>query len=75
MYNRKIQEQVTLGNNLRDRQKAVRENQGPSMKQMRMWKDVLRLLEYKHQLAVSGQGQPQNEMRGQVHHDEERLVL
>lgn len=75
MYNRKIQEQETLGKNLRERQKAVRENHAPSMKQMKMWRDVVRLLEAKNSMAHSGEATAHNEMRGEVHHDEERLVL
>lgn len=45
------------------------------MKQMKMWRDVVRLMEAKHQLVTSGEANAQNEMRGHVHHDEERLVL
>jgi len=74
MYNRKIQEQETLGKNLRDRQKAVRENHVPSMKQMKMWRDVLRLVEAK-QGTVGQQRSTDDDLRGQVHESEERLVL
>ena len=75
MYNRKIQEQETLGKNLRERQKTVRESHVPNMKQMKMWQDVLRLMEAKHRLAMSGEANAHNEMRGRVQDDEERLVL
>ena len=74
-YNRKIQEQETLGKNLRERQKMVRDSQGPNMKQMKMWKDVLCLLETKNRLAASGVAAEQSDLRGEVHNDEERLVL
>ncbi|XP_025079923.1 intraflagellar transport protein 81 homolog [Pomacea canaliculata] len=47
MYNRKIQEQENLGRNLRERQKTVRENHEPNMKQMKMWRDLERLLQCK----------------------------
>lgn len=75
LYNRKIQEQETLGKNLRERQKAVRESHGPNMKQMRMWQDVVRLMEAKSNMAASGEANAHNEMRGRIHEDEERLVL
>lgn len=45
------------------------------MKQMKMWRDVVRLLEAKNSMAHSGEATAHNEMRGEVHHDEERLVL
>lgn len=75
MYNRKIQEQETLGKNLRERQKTVREGHAPNMKQMRMWQDVLRLIAAKNAMANSGEATAHHEMRGRVHEDEERLVL
>ncbi|XP_067948195.1 intraflagellar transport protein 81 homolog [Watersipora subatra] len=75
LYNRKIQEQETLGKNLRERQKTVRDSHAPNMKQMKMWQDVLRLMETKSQMATSGEATSHTEMRGRVHEDEERLVL
>ncbi|XP_069105336.1 intraflagellar transport protein 81 homolog isoform X1 [Argopecten irradians] len=47
IFQRKIQEQENLGKGLREQQKTVRESQGPSMRQMKMWKDVQRLMECK----------------------------
>ena len=44
---RKVQEQENLGKGLREQQKSVRESQGDSMNQMKMWRDVERLLECK----------------------------
>ena len=49
LYQRKVQEQENLGKGLREQQKTVRESHGPSMSQMKMWKDVERLLECKRQ--------------------------
>ena len=46
---KKIQEQENLAKGLREQQKTVRESHGPSMQQMKMWKDVERLLECKRQ--------------------------
>ncbi|XP_013415931.1 intraflagellar transport protein 81 homolog [Lingula anatina] len=48
IYTKKIQEQENLGKGLREKQKYVRESHGPNMRQMKMWKDVRRLLEMKH---------------------------
>lgn len=56
IYNRKIQEQENLGKGLREQQKSVRENHGPSMRQMKMWRDVERLLEVKRQCYERSQG-------------------
>ncbi|KAK3094389.1 hypothetical protein FSP39_001105 [Pinctada imbricata] len=47
LYQRKIQEQENLGKGLKEQQKTVREGHGPSMRQMKMWRDVERLLECK----------------------------
>lgn len=49
MFVKKIQEQENLAKGLREQQKSVRENHAPSMQQMKMWKDVERLLECKRQ--------------------------
>lgn len=55
LYQRKVQEQENLGKGLREQQKTVRENHGPSLRQMKMWKDVERLLECKrHCFELSG---------------------
>jgi len=50
-YGRRIQEQENLGKALRDRQKVLRDNQDTSVAQMRMWRDIERLLECKRRLA------------------------
>jgi len=50
-YGRRIQEQENLGKALRDKQKYLRENQDTSVAQMRMWRDIERLLECKRHLA------------------------
>lgn len=54
-FTKKIQEQENLGKSLRDKQKAVRENQGPNMKQMKMWSDLAKLLECKRNCMVKQQ--------------------
>ncbi|XP_031548749.1 intraflagellar transport protein 81 homolog [Actinia tenebrosa] len=55
-YTRKIQEQENLGKSLREKQKAVRESQGPNMKQMKMWTDLTKLLECKRNCLIKKQG-------------------
>jgi len=64
-----------LGKNLRERQKMVRESHAPNMKQMKMWQDVLKLLEAKKRVVTSGEMISHTEIRGHVHETEERLVL
>lgn len=60
VYTRKIQEQENQGRNLRERQKSVRENHEPNIKQMKMWRDLERLLQCKvnciDQIASLGSG-------------------
>uniref|UniRef100_X1Z4C8 Intraflagellar transport protein 81 homolog n=1 Tax=Capitella teleta TaxID=283909 RepID=X1Z4C8_CAPTE len=56
-YTRKIQEQENLGKGLREKQKFVRENQSSNLGQMRMWRDLHRLMEVK---LHGGQGQGQS---------------
>lgn len=54
-YTKKIQEQENLGKSLREKQKTVRENHGPSIKQMKMWNDLAMLLECKQQCLKKSQ--------------------
>ena len=56
-FTRKIQEQENLGKALRDKQKEVKETHGDTMKQVKMWKDLKRLFEVKHECFVQGQQQ------------------
>uniref|UniRef100_A0A673MDU7 Intraflagellar transport protein 81 homolog n=1 Tax=Sinocyclocheilus rhinocerous TaxID=307959 RepID=A0A673MDU7_9TELE len=50
-------EQESLGKVLRQQVKQVRENQEPSMRQMKMWKDLETLLECKKQCYLKAQSQ------------------
>ena len=50
-YGRRIQEQENLGKALRDKQKYMRDHQDTSVAQMRMWRDIERLLDCKRRLA------------------------
>ncbi|XP_005106145.1 intraflagellar transport protein 81 homolog [Aplysia californica] len=83
-YSKKIQEQENLSRGLRERQKTVRENHEPNMKQMKMWKDLERLLECKRscleQLSSIGASSGLNNMGGYgetapTHLEKDRLVL
>lgn len=58
-YVKKIQEQENLAKGLREQQKSVREGQQGALSQMKMWKDVERLLECKRQCLElqGGRGQ------------------
>ncbi|XP_052104713.1 intraflagellar transport protein 81 homolog [Mytilus californianus] len=56
LYQRKVQEQENLGKGLREQQKTVRESHGPSMTQMKMWKDLERLMECKRQCMERNAG-------------------
>lgn len=52
-----IAEQESLGKVLRQQVKQVRENQEPNTKQMKMWKDLEKLLECKKQCYLKAQSQ------------------
>ena len=89
VYSRKIQEQENLGRNLRERQKMVRENHEPNIKQMKMWRDLERLLQCKvkclEQISSIGSnltggrgmpiGGPTYGEAPPTHLEEDRLVL
>uniref|UniRef100_A0A2C9KUC5 Uncharacterized protein n=1 Tax=Biomphalaria glabrata TaxID=6526 RepID=A0A2C9KUC5_BIOGL len=49
IYSKKIQEQENLSRGLREKQKMVKDNHEPNMKQMKLWKDLERLLICKKQ--------------------------
>ncbi|XP_043924583.1 intraflagellar transport protein 81 homolog [Protopterus annectens] len=56
-YTRNILEQENLGKELREKQKSVRENHGPNMKQAMMWRDLEQLMECKKQCFIKQQNQ------------------
>ena len=78
-YTRRIQEQENLGKALRDKQKYMRDNQDTSVAQMRMWRDIERLMECKRRLASDepGDGESGRPTRrsAAAAQDEDRLVL
>lgn len=90
VYTHKIQKQENLGKNLRERQKMVRENHDPNMKQMKMWRDLERLMQCKvhclEQISSIGSnlaggrgnaigGVTYSEAPPPAHLEEDRLVL
>ena len=77
LYTKKIQEQENQGKGLRDHQKGLRDNQDGSVKQVKMWQDVERLMQLKRQPAMgeSVQVNRQKPQYSRVDDDEDRLVL
>ncbi|XP_071798485.1 intraflagellar transport protein 81 homolog [Asterias amurensis] len=74
-YTRKIQEQENLGKSLRDKQKSIKESHGPSMKQMKMWKDFQTLMECKRDCHLNiGQADSSKMIRDEAN-QEDRLIL
>jgi len=79
-YGRRIQEQENLGKALRDKQKYMRDHQDTSVTQMRMWRDIERLLECKRRLASDQPSdaestRPARRTAAAANDDEDRLVL
>ena len=52
---RKIQEQETLGKELKSAQKEIKETHADSMKQVKMWKDLRRLFEIKKECFLQSE--------------------
>ena len=48
-FTRKIQEQENLGRGLRDKQRDIKDNHDFAIKQVKMWKDLQRLFQVKHE--------------------------
>ncbi len=60
---------------LRDKQKAIKESHGPSMKQMKMWKDFQTLMECKRDCHLNiGQADSSKMLRDEAN-QEDRLIL
>ena len=54
-YTRKIQEAENLGKGLRDKQKELKESHTSSLNQVKMWKDLKKLLQVKKECFAQGQ--------------------
>ena len=78
-YSRRIQEQENLGKALRDKQKYMRDNQDTSVAQMRMWRDIERLMECKRRVAADDLADNESTRPARrsaaAAQDEDRLVL
>ncbi|GFR67031.1 intraflagellar transport protein 81-like protein [Elysia marginata] len=85
IYGKKIQEQENMSRGLREKQKMVRENHEPNMKQMKMWRDLQRLMDCKkhclEQISSLGSTAGTGGIMGgygdsaPTHLEEDRLVL
>ncbi|KAM9744246.1 intraflagellar transport protein 81 homolog [Menidia menidia] len=74
VYMKNISEQELLGKKLREEQKMVRESHADNMEQMKMWRDLEKLMECKKQCFIKAQNQVSI---GQIIQEggEDRLVL
>eukprot|EP00730_Choanoeca_flexa_P016138 TRINITY_DN7566_c0_g2_i2.p1 TRINITY_DN7566_c0_g2~~TRINITY_DN7566_c0_g2_i2.p1 ORF type:complete len:667 (+),score=208.80 TRINITY_DN7566_c0_g2_i2:64-2064(+) len=70
-YQKRIQEQETMGKHLREKQKEVKEQHEPNLRQLDMWSDLAKVMKVKLKVAQQG-GQEQQES---VMQEEDRLVL
>jgi intraflagellar transport protein 81 len=71
-YTKRIQEQETMGKHLREKQKAVKEQHEPNLKQLDMWADLAKLMKAKLRVAQDGGNQQED---APALHEEDRLVL
>ena len=67
-YTRKIQDLEVQGKALRDKQKIIKETHEPNLRQMDMWRDLIRMLECKRSIAL-------NAAKEQAPGQEDRLVF
>eukprot|EP00794_Sanderia_malayensis_P010972 gene10972-12135_t len=51
-YTQKIHEQENIGKSLREKQKSVKENHVPRMRQMKMWKDLAVIMQCKKNIVM-----------------------
>ena len=71
-YTKRIQEQETLGKHLREKQKMVKEQHEPNLRQLDMWADLAKLMKVKLSVVQDG-GAPQE--AAPTFQEEDRLVL
>ncbi|PAA94343.1 hypothetical protein BOX15_Mlig015875g1, partial [Macrostomum lignano] len=76
VFKKKIAEQENIGKSLREKQKAVRDAQQPAMKQVKMWSDLLRLMDCKIACQAKAEVAAEaGEYAGVTSLQENRLVL
>lgn len=68
-FTRKIQEAENLGKSLRDKQKEIKESHSNSLNQVKMWKDLKRMLEVKRECFMQTQQE-----RSQAKAAEEKII-
>ena len=80
MYLKKIKEQEILGKKLREEKKFLQDNQAPSLKQMKQWKDFMRIMECKKKCfdqmnSAEASGKALQIGNTPALHEEDRLIL
>ena len=70
---KKIQEQESLGNNLRDKHRTIKETYEPNLKQIAMWKDLRKMMDVKR--ACFYKTKEEEHLEQKVIENEDRLVL
>ncbi|XP_065056271.1 intraflagellar transport protein 81 homolog [Rhopilema esculentum] len=74
-YTQKIHEQENHGKALREKQKSVRDNHVPRMKQMKMWKDLAEIMRCKKECVLKDQNLGAQKPAVAGMEVEDRLVL
>lgn len=74
-YTQKIHEQENAGKALREKQKSVKENHAPRMKQMSMWKDLSVILECKKYCMTGAHTHGSSRPAVAGVEEEDRLIL
>lgn len=76
-YTRKIQEAENRGKALRDKQKEIKENHASSLNQVKLWKDLKRMMEVKRECFVQSQQEKSQAKAAEekIMAEENRLVI
>lgn len=76
-YTRKIQEAENHGKGLRDKQKEIKENHASSLNQVKLWKDLKRMMEVKRECFVQSQQEKSQAKAAEekIMAEENRLVI
>lgn len=79
-YLKKIKEQEILGKKLREEKKFLQDNQVPNLKQMKQWKDFMRIMECKKKCFEQmhngeANGKARHIGNEPTLHEEDRLIL
>jgi len=74
-YTQKIHEQENAGKALREKQKSVRDNHAPRIKQVKMWKDLAVIMQCKAACVLKDQNKTSQRSAAGALEEEDRLVL